>query len=125
MGSRAQANRIGTDRPGEVLVVLLSKINELDPALAPDLIVGRRRDADAAGFCNALKPRRDVDTVSKNIMRLDNYVADIDAHAESNALVFRIADCKVVDAGLELHSSPNCFDCARKLRQEPIPGVLH
>jgi hypothetical protein len=57
-------------------------------------------------------------------MRLDNYVADIDAHAKSNALVFRIADCKVVHAGLELHRSPNCFDCARKLRQEPVPGVL-
>jgi hypothetical protein len=57
-------------------------------------------------------------------MRLDNYVADVDAHAECNALVFRIADCKVVDAGLELHSSPNRFDCARKLRQESVPGVL-
>jgi hypothetical protein len=88
------------------------------------MIVGRGRDADTAGFCNALKPRRDVDTVAKNIMRLDNYVADIDAHAESNALVFQIADRKVVDAGLELHSSPNCFDCARKLHQEPVPGVL-
>jgi hypothetical protein len=58
-------------------------------------------------------------------MRLDDYVADIDAHTESNAPVFRIADCKVVDAGLELHGSSNRFDRARELRQEPVPGVLH
>ena len=78
-----------------------------------------------AFFCNALKPRRDVDTVSKNIMRLDNYVADIDAHAESNAAVFRIADCEVVDAGLELHCGSDRLHCARKFRQEPVAGVLH
>ena len=58
-------------------------------------------------------------------MRLDNYVADIDAHAESDAPVFRVTDCKFLDAGLKLHSSPNRFDRARKLRQEPVAGVLH
>ena len=30
-----------------------------------------------------------------------------------------------MNMGLELHSRPNCFDRARKLRQEPVPGVLH
>ena len=58
-------------------------------------------------------------------MGLDDYVADIDAHAESNAPVFRITDCKFLDAGLELHSSPNRLDRAWKLRQEPVAGVLH
>jgi hypothetical protein len=88
------------------------------------MIVGRRRDADTPGFCNALKPCRNIHAIPKDVMRLDNYVADIDAHAESNALVFRIADCKVVDAGLELHSGSNRLDRARKLRQEPVPSVL-
>ena len=58
-------------------------------------------------------------------MGLDDYVADIDAHAESNAPVFRITDCKFVNAGLELYSGSNRFDRARKLRQEPVTGVLH
>jgi hypothetical protein len=48
------------------------------------LVVGGRRDADAAGFCDALKPRRNVNAVSKDIMGLDNYVADIDANAEGD-----------------------------------------
>ena len=58
-------------------------------------------------------------------MGLDDYVADIDAHTESNAPVFRITNCKFLDAGLELHSSSNRFDRARKLRQEPVAGILH
>jgi hypothetical protein len=58
-------------------------------------------------------------------MRFYDYVADIDAHAESNTPVFHLADCKFLDAGLESHRSPNRLNRARKLRQEPVPGVLH
>ena len=57
-------------------------------------------------------------------MRLDNYVADIDAHTESNALVFHVIDGKFVDAGLELYSGPNRLDRTWKLRQKPITGVF-
>jgi hypothetical protein len=58
-------------------------------------------------------------------MGLDDYVADVDAHPESNTPVFRIASCKFMDAGLELHSSSNRFDRTWKLCQEPFAGVLH
>ena len=58
-------------------------------------------------------------------MRLDNYVADIDANTEGNSPVCDIVICKFLDTGLELHSSSNRFDRARKVRQEPVPGVLH
>ena len=82
---------IGPDRAGDVFEVLLAQIGELNPDLASDLIVGRRRDADAAGFCDALKPCRNINAVSKDVMGLDDYVADIDAHTESNAPVFRVS----------------------------------
>jgi len=62
----------------DVLEVLLAKISELDPDLASDLIVGRSREADAARFGDALKPSRDVNAVSKDVMGLDDYVSDID-----------------------------------------------
>ncbi len=58
-------------------------------------------------------------------MGLDDYVAYVDAHTESNAPVFHLIDCKFFDAALELDSSSNCLDRARKLRQEPVAGVLH
>ena len=58
-------------------------------------------------------------------MGLDDDVADIKPHTEENAPVFLIADCKFVDAGLELHGGSDGFDGAGKLRQEPIAGILH
>ncbi|KRR16332.1 hypothetical protein CQ13_36895 [Bradyrhizobium retamae] len=54
-----------------------------------------------------------------------NYVADIDAYTESNAPIFNISDCQFVNPGLELYSSSDGFDGARKLRQESVAGVLH
>jgi hypothetical protein len=58
-------------------------------------------------------------------VRLDNYVADIDAHAEGNAPVLHLSDCKFLDVGLEQHRSPNRLNRTWKLRQEPVAGVLH
>src|SRR6266851_3954743 len=89
------------------------------------MIVRRRRDADAAGLSDTFKPCSDVNAVTKNVMRLNNHVADIDSDTESNTSIFRITGCNFLDAGLELHSGPNRFDHTRKLRQEAVPGVLH
>ena len=57
-------------------------------------------------------------------MRLDNYVANIDAHAENNTPVFHLSHRKFLDAGLELHGSSNRLDSARKLGQEPVASAL-
>src|SRR5258705_4413788 len=90
-----------------------------------DVIVGGRRDANATGLCDAFKPSRNVHAVPKNVMRLDNYVADIDAHSEGNAIVFRLIDCKFANAGLELYRSSDRLYRTCKLRQKPITCVLH
>jgi hypothetical protein len=133
LGSHAQRrqagpipdHRIGSDWEGDVPKVLFAHINELSTDPASDLIVGARRDANAARFCNALKPRRNVHTIPKDVVRLDNYVADIDSYAERNAIVFGLIDCKFMNAGLELYRSSDRFNGARELRQEAIAGVLH
>jgi hypothetical protein len=57
-------------------------------------------------------------------MGLNDDVASVDAHAERNAAVPDLIDCNFLDAGLELHRGPNRFDSTRKLRQEPVSGVL-
>jgi hypothetical protein len=72
----------------------------------------------------ALQSYRDVDLVSKDVMRFDDHVADIDADPEGNALIFRIAVCNLKDAGLEPGRGPNRFDGTRKLGQEPVAGIL-
>jgi hypothetical protein len=88
------------------------------------MIVGSRLDADAAGLCDALKPSRDIDTISEDVMRLDYYVADIDADTKGNAPVLHISNRTFLDELLDLHSGADRFKGARKLRQEPITIVF-
>src|SRR5258705_6681395 len=116
---------VNVDRPGDILQSLLARVLNLERHLIARVIEDCLRDADTAGFGNALKPCRDVDAVPKDVMRLDDYVADVDAHTERNAPVFRIIHCKFMDTILELHRSSNRLDRARKLRQEPVAGILH
>ena len=63
------------------------------------------------------KSRRDVHTV----MRLDNHVADIDAHTESNAPILHIADCKFLDAGLELQRGRTASTALGNSAKNPSP----
>src|SRR5262249_52785916 len=116
---------IGAYLTSNILEALLAQIDKFDRDFADNLFVSRRRNADAPRFSYPLEAGCDVDTVPKNIMRLNNNVADIDADAKSNAPVFHPGDCKFLDARLELHSGPNRFDRARKFRQESVAGVLH
>ena len=57
---------IGTNWTGYVLEALLAQIGELDCDFSADLIVGRRRDTDAARFRYALKPCRNIDPGGSN-----------------------------------------------------------
>ena len=43
------------------------------------------RNADAAGFGDALQSRGDVDAVAENVVALDQYIAEIDADAIEDA----------------------------------------
>jgi hypothetical protein len=118
-------HRIGSNRKADVFQVLLAQIGEFNADLALDVIVRRRRDADTTWFCDALKARRNVNAIAKDVVGLDNHVADIDADTESNTPVFRLSGRKLIDAGLKLYSGSNRFDRARKFGQESIPSVLH
>src|SRR5262245_12806134 len=116
---------IGPDRARNVFEVLLAQISEVRSDLAPDMVVNRRRDADAAGSCDALKARCNIHSLPKDITGLDDYVADVHTHTESNTPVFRITSCKFTNARLKLDCRSHRLDRARKLRQEPVPSVLH
>src|SRR5262245_21415223 len=74
IGSQA----VGPDRARYVFQGWLTQIGKLSCDLASHLIIGGSRDAYTAGFCDPFKPCSDVDSVSEDIIRLDDYVADID-----------------------------------------------
>src|SRR5215470_16120572 len=86
-------------RTGDILEALFAQIGELNPDLASDVIVGRRRDADSVRLCDAFKSGCNVNAVPKDVMGLDDDVTDVDAHAESNAAVLDLIDCEFVNAG--------------------------
>jgi hypothetical protein len=47
-----------------------------------DLIVNSAGDADAARLGEAFQPRRDVDSVTVNLLALPHHVAEVDADSE-------------------------------------------
>src|ERR1700677_4725112 len=80
---------IGPYRTSDILEVLLAQIGELDIHFAANLIIGRRRDADATGFGDALQPSCDVDTVTENIIALNEDVAEVDTDPKLHLPVLR------------------------------------
>ena len=54
-------------------------------------------------------------------MGLDNYVADIDAHAKSNASVFRVTNCKFLDAALNCTAARTAWTALGKSAKNPSP----
>jgi hypothetical protein len=97
MGDR----RIGPNRVGNIFEVLLTQVGKLNPDPAADIIVGRRRNADASGLCDALKPSRNIYAVAKNVVRFDDHVADVDADTKGNPSTFLIGGREFFDEGLE------------------------
>jgi hypothetical protein len=67
--------------------VLLAEVGEYDGQLGPELIAHHAGDADPAGLSEPFEPRRDIDRVAKQILALDNDVADMYSNAEAH-LVF-------------------------------------
>src|SRR5258705_1809544 len=74
----------------DILQVLRTHILEGYIELAADLPVSVVGDADAARLSNSLQPRCDVDAVAKDIIFIDDYVADVDADAEFDPEVLRL-----------------------------------
>lgn len=89
------------------------------------MVVSGRGDTDAAGLCEVLKPCSNIYAVSKDVIRFDNHVADIDAYTEGDPRIVRICGCEFFYAGLELNGGSNRLHRARKFRQKPVAGVLH
>src|ERR1700735_2912066 len=72
----------------DILEGLFAQIGKLDSDFATDLFVGGRRDADAPGFGDALKPCCDIHAITENIIALNEDVAEVDPNPEQHPPVF-------------------------------------
>ncbi len=74
-------------RPVYVLDLSFAQVLERQVGAIAHLLVDVAGDTDAAGFCEAFEPRRDVDAVAENIVALDDNVAHVDADAELDPFI--------------------------------------
>src|SRR6202040_1241939 len=77
----------GAHRFGNILQRLRTHIVKDDIDLPADLTLRVIRDADAAGLRDPLQPRGNVDTVAKDIVLVDDDVADMNTDAELDSEV--------------------------------------
>jgi hypothetical protein len=83
------------------------------------------RDANAAGLCDALQSRGDVDAVAKYIVVVNDDVADVNADAEFDSLVLRDRSILLSHTTLDLDGASRCIDRARELDQHTVAGGLY
>src|SRR5262249_29984465 len=71
------------------------------------------------------EPGRDVHAIPKEIAVLDHDVADIEPHAELDAIVLWRRGIAFGHAGLDLARAPQPIDDAAKLNKQPVARRLH
>ena len=81
-------------------------------------------DADAARLSNSLQPRRDVDAVTKDIVFIDDDVADMNADAEFDPEFLRNTGVLFGHAALDLDGTASCVHGAGELDQHAVSGGL-
>jgi len=110
------AQRIDPHRPRDILDALLAYILKRIGQPVAHLVANHPRDADPARLCKRLQTRRDVHPIAKDVVALDDYIAEIDSDAEPDAAV--IGDpCFAVDhRPLPFGGAANGIDDASEFR---------
>ena len=114
-----------TDRAGDVLDALVAEILELDvfQSLA-DLVAHRARNTDATGLGEHFQAGRDVDAVAKDVVVLDDDVAEIDADAELHPARRRDVGIAPRHPALDLGSAQHRIDDAVEFDQHAVARGL-
>ena len=79
-------------------------------------------NADAAGVGDAFQPGRDIDAVAKNVVVVDDDVADMDADAEFDAFCLGDVDIAQAHRALHLDRAAHRVHRAAELDQHAVAG---
>ena len=123
-GKSIPDHSIGPYRTRDILEALLAQIGELDRDLAANLIVSGSRYADASGLGNALKPCRNIDAVTKNIVALDQDVAEVDPDPEQHTPVLRDTSLRSAIAACTATAHSTASTTEGNSINKPSPVVL-
>src|SRR4029079_13085225 len=76
--------------------------------------------ADTAGFGQRLQPRGDVDAIAEDVVVVDDDVADVDADAKRDPLLWRHAGVAIRHPALYVDRATHRIDDAGELEQQPV-----
>src|SRR5262245_23256363 len=89
-----------------------------------DLVSDHSRDTNPAALGERLQSRRDIHTVAKDVMLLDDYVAQIDPDAEPDAPLVGHLRFAIDHPALDLHSAAHGVHYTEKFRQHAIASIF-
>ena len=88
--------------------------------LVPDLVIYGMRNADRARLGKRLEPGSDVDPIAKDVVTVDDHIAEIDANPQLQAA---LGWDRIIDGArrvLHLDGAVQRIDDTRKIRQNAI-----
>src|SRR5262249_15558468 len=115
---------VDVDRPRDVLDALLAEIFEPRVEPAADLLAHRGGDTDAAGVGERLQPGGDVDAIAKNVVAVDDHIAEIDADTKLYRARRREVRIAPPHPCLDLAGTLDRADHALELDQQPVARGL-
>src|SRR5215467_5679195 len=116
---------VNTDWPSNIFDGLLSQIVEVKTKFILDLIVYYTRNHDAARLSQRFQPRRYVDAIAKNVVTINDDVADIDTDTELDAFLSGDIGIALNHAALDVDGAAHRVDYTSMLDKHAIAGGLN
>ena len=123
--SFSENDAIDTHWPRNVLDALLPHVLERDIELAGDLLVHHPASANPTRFRQGFEPSGYINTVAKDILRFDNYIAEVDPYSEADAFVFRQFDIAFDHPALHVNRAADRIHDTAEFHQHAVAGVLY
>ena len=105
-----------------VLENLWPKIIPTDLDFTPNLPISVIRYANSTGLGNTLQPGGDVDTVSENVVVVDNDISDMNADPEFDPHILRDIGILRGQRTLDLNAATHGINGTSKLNQHAVTG---
>jgi hypothetical protein len=115
----------GAHRFSDILQCLKAQITVDEVDLAADLPLCIIGDTDATRLRYSLEACRDVDAISKNIIVINDDVADVNADTEFDPAVRRHVGVVHGHTTLNLDGASRCIHCASEFDQHAVARGLH
>ena len=103
---------------------MFAQIRKANRQFLGDMLAHCRADASLAGLGKGFETRRDIDTVTEDILTLDDHIAYVDADAKADAATFIDICVAALHPLLHHHGAPYRINDRCELHEETVPHGL-